>query len=239
MTDYNVSGIYKITNLINGHCYVGSAVNIQKRWWKHVNDLNKNQSHSSYLQRAWNKYGAENFEFSVLELCFPFALILSEQAWMDEIKPEYNMAPKAGSQLGIKRSPEWIAKLAARNKVLLPSAETRLKMSLAKKGRKHSPETRAKLSLALTKRAGEKRSPLSQERRARLSAINKGKTKSPETRARMSLAQKGRTFTPEARAKMSLAQRNKKPASSETRAKLSVAGLLVWAKKKKANEDEA
>lgn len=35
------SGIYKITNLVNGKFLVGSSINIQRRWKEHVWRLNK------------------------------------------------------------------------------------------------------------------------------------------------------------------------------------------------------
>ena len=36
------SGIYVIENQINGHRYIGSAINIKERWAEHIKQLNKN-----------------------------------------------------------------------------------------------------------------------------------------------------------------------------------------------------
>lgn len=69
------SGVYMIKNKINGHRYIGSAANIQGRWSTHIYRLNKNNHHSKYLQHAFNMYGADAFEFLVIEYCFPFLLI--------------------------------------------------------------------------------------------------------------------------------------------------------------------
>lgn len=40
--------------------------NINKRWKQHKNDLNNNMHHSNYLQRAWTKYGENNFNFKLM-----------------------------------------------------------------------------------------------------------------------------------------------------------------------------
>jgi group I intron endonuclease len=61
------SGIYKIINKLDGKYYVGRSRNIVKRWKTHNRDLSYNRHHNDYLQRAWNKYGHDNFEFVVVE----------------------------------------------------------------------------------------------------------------------------------------------------------------------------
>lgn len=38
-------GIYRIKNLVNEKCYYGSSKNINKRWFKHRNELNKKKTH--------------------------------------------------------------------------------------------------------------------------------------------------------------------------------------------------
>ena len=46
------SGIYKFTNTVNNKIYIGSAQNLRKRFFKHVNLLNKNSHHSLHFQNA-------------------------------------------------------------------------------------------------------------------------------------------------------------------------------------------
>jgi len=58
--------IYRILNIVNGCFYIGSAFDYKSRWSNHIHLLNKNKHHNIYLQRAWNKYGAENFIFSII-----------------------------------------------------------------------------------------------------------------------------------------------------------------------------
>lgn len=60
------SGIYKITNTKNGMFYIGSSVNIKRRWSHHKSELKNNRHHNQYLQNAYNKYGKECFVFEIL-----------------------------------------------------------------------------------------------------------------------------------------------------------------------------
>ena len=82
------SGIYQIRNIVNGKVYVGSAVNIVRRWAKHRNELNLGIHKTSRLQRSWKKHGADKFVFEVLELvCEKASLISVEQKYFNEIRP--------------------------------------------------------------------------------------------------------------------------------------------------------
>lgn len=63
------SGVYKIENLVNGKIYIGQSTHIRQRWTEHKKELRHNRHKNEYLQRAWNKYGEDNFKHEVLELC--------------------------------------------------------------------------------------------------------------------------------------------------------------------------
>lgn len=65
--DIRIAGIYQILNIKNGKRYIGSSVDIELRWYNHRKELNEGIHHSPYLQSAWNKYGEDSFEFSVLQ----------------------------------------------------------------------------------------------------------------------------------------------------------------------------
>lgn len=123
----NISGIYQIKNLANNKIYIGSAVNIKNRWKSHKSRLNLNKHHSIHLQRAWNKYGENSFEFSIIELVEEKTKLLDrEQFWLDKtncynLKIGYNISKYAGSRLGVKASDE-----------------TKKKMSKSQKGNKNS-----------------------------------------------------------------------------------------------------
>ena len=79
-------GIYKITNKINNKPYIGSSNNIKRRWRQHISLLNNNKHHSIKLQRAWNKYGQDNFKFEILEECEVEKLLYLEQFYIDKYK---------------------------------------------------------------------------------------------------------------------------------------------------------
>lgn len=100
------SGIYKILNKINNKCYIGSSSNLYKRKKQHFNSLLKNKHYNLYLQRAYNKYKLENFEFIILCNCIEEQLINLEQYYIDKFKPEYNSAPLAGKTTGYKFTEE-------------------------------------------------------------------------------------------------------------------------------------
>lgn len=87
-----ISGVYKITNKINEHSYIGSSIDIYKRWVTHKWYLNRNKSHNIAFQRAWEKYGAEAFDFSILLICDKENTAMYEQIYLDYYKPEYNIA---------------------------------------------------------------------------------------------------------------------------------------------------
>jgi group I intron endonuclease len=73
-----MTGIYKIMNNINGDCYYGSSINVEKRWGRHIYELKRGSHHNSILQRAWNKYGEVNFTFdSQKNLCMQLKKILN------------------------------------------------------------------------------------------------------------------------------------------------------------------
>ena len=42
---------------------------IHQRWHEHLSDLTRHVHNNQYLQNAWDKYGKDNFEFSIIERC--------------------------------------------------------------------------------------------------------------------------------------------------------------------------
>ena len=59
--------IYQIRNKVNNKIYIGSTINLERRWESHIYQLKNNIHHSIKLQKAWDKYGEDNFEFSIIE----------------------------------------------------------------------------------------------------------------------------------------------------------------------------
>jgi len=121
------SGIYKIRNLVNGKLYIGSSDDIHERWMNHRIMLKNNSHHSKKLQRAYNKYGKENFLFELLEECSIDDLISREQYYLNTLlyaneyinktskkfmSLGYNIKPIAGKgSRGLKHTKESIEKM--------------------------------------------------------------------------------------------------------------------------------
>lgn len=136
-----ITGIYRIINIITNDIYVGSAARgINLRWNQHKSDLKLNKHGNIHLQRAYNKYGVENFIFEIIEKCESIKCIEREQYYIDTLKPRYNIDLKAGSPLGRKITPEQCLEISKRNKGRIAwnkgtpfNEETRKKMSESRK----------------------------------------------------------------------------------------------------------
>lgn len=212
-----VSGIYAIRNTINGKAYVGSAVKVSRRWARHRTDLATGIHHSAKLQRAWSKYGADRFEFVVLEVVDGKAgLIEREQYWIDKLNAfagGYNTTSTAGNCLGVTHGDDVRQKV--REKALQQWADpvSRAILLESRKGRTQSEETRAKMSAAHMGIAkGRKQSAETIEKRKqtirdRVAAglITLARVMTPEHKAKL-LAN---AMSPEARKKRSDALRGK------------------------------
>jgi len=85
-------GIYKITNNINHHSYIGQSKNIKRRWnnEKSASSDVTSKSYNYPLSRAFRKYGIQNFTFEVIEECSTDDLNERENYWINKLKPEYN-----------------------------------------------------------------------------------------------------------------------------------------------------
>ena len=61
--------IYQIVNKINQKKYIGKTekINPEDRWREHLKDAQRDYRKDRALYRAINKYGVNNFEFSILE----------------------------------------------------------------------------------------------------------------------------------------------------------------------------
>lgn len=95
-------GIYKITNKINNHCYIGQSRKIDQRWKNHIiasNNLN-DKGYEYPLYRAFRKYGINNFSFEVIEECKIEELNDKENYWIKYYNAEYNQTLGENFQVG-------------------------------------------------------------------------------------------------------------------------------------------
>lgn len=81
-----MTGIYKITNNVNGKSYIGQSKNITKRWAKHRKPSSWKDNPSMLLYKAFMKYGFDNFSFEVIEKVHTDNLLEREVYW----KQHYN-----------------------------------------------------------------------------------------------------------------------------------------------------
>jgi hypothetical protein len=112
--------------------------------------------------------------------------------------PLMNLTDGGEGNVGIKRSPEYLAKLSLRMKAKVVSPEGRKRISAAVKALWSNPEYRKKSAAAMK---AAKNLP---ESRAKMSAIMKGrKLHSPESKRKISEANRKMRRTPEQRARYS------------------------------------
>lgn len=248
MADPANTGIYEIVNLVNGKRYIGSAKSLKNRRSQHWTRLKGGWHHNRKLQRSWNKYGAESFQFRVLLCCRVIDLLLFEQRAIDAIRPELNICPTAGSTLGRVHSKETRT-LIALSKVGLKmaprSVEHREALSRANKGKPKDPAHLEKLlsgrrkyvrteedckavSLAM-KRAyedGRHRRDRPTEYRDKISKTLTGRKLSDEHRANVSRAMTGKKRGPY---KLDPAKAEKR--SADSRAAAFKANQVRWGNK--------
>lgn len=175
-----ISGIYKILNSANLKSYVGSAIHIENRFKAHKKKLKYRKHPNKHLQAAYSKYGIENFSFIILEYCLTEQLLEREQHWINLLNSAdrdfgYNKRTIPNSNLGLKiHTEEYKILLSKRmkghtyNKGREVLSETRIKISLANKGKKHTKEH-------IEKRASLRRGrTLSKEQKLKISNTLKG-----------------------------------------------------------------
>lgn len=199
-----MTGIYKITNILDGKYYVGRTTEHEKRWKRHLNTLRSGKHPNTKFQNAWNYWGEQSFVFEVVE-CLdgrPSVELKSREDHYLTIcqqDPNTNYNLNYRSDCGVlsddarekirtcHRGSEWCRKIGEANRKRKLSEHTRQKISRSLTGKPSpkSAEHRRKISVALT---GMKRPPMSLEHRQRLSDVRRGTTRSPETRLKMRAA---------------------------------------------------
>lgn len=104
-----ISGVYRITNIINGKFYIGASVDIDMRYTTHMGrDARRYVNHPFY--KDIREFGKENFEIDVLEFCEREKLLEREQFYYDELHPEYNLVRPAENNFLYKEVQEKASK---------------------------------------------------------------------------------------------------------------------------------
>jgi group I intron endonuclease len=102
-------GIYCIENLVNGKKYIGKSIDIGFRWNGHRTKF-KNKKHANpYFQNSYDKYGEENFKYSIIEICEKEELSEREIFYIKEFNTKhpngYNVTDGGEGAAGLKRAP--------------------------------------------------------------------------------------------------------------------------------------
>lgn len=104
-------GVYIWINKINNKIYVGSSINLSKRFVKYFNQdaLSKTRM---LINLALLKYGRNNFRLDIIEYCSLKNVIEREQFYLDNLKPDYNILKQAGSSYGYTHNETSILKIS-------------------------------------------------------------------------------------------------------------------------------
>lgn len=89
-------GIYKIENTENGMVYIGKSDDIMRRWEQHIKSLENNSHANARLQKDWNNYKINCFNFSILRTCDKSELSEYEQFYINKY---FNIASIYNSQI--------------------------------------------------------------------------------------------------------------------------------------------
>ena len=243
------SGVYKITNKINGRIYIGSAKEFKRRCNQHRIGLIKKKHTNKFLQADFNKCGEDAFVFEVIEVVEgpQENRLLIEQTYIknyyDDQDQCYNLSPyvnKRGAKCRSYNPQQTLERFRAATKGKpMWTEEEKKSISERLRGHKVSEVTRQKLRNAMI---GKK---LSEETRRKIAEGNKGKHRdhlasmhkvaieaSAVARKGKSAWNKGRKCTEQEKKEMSDRQKSYYLANPEKMQK-----LKGWNKGKKQSEE--
>lgn len=212
-----ICGIYEILNIQNQKRYIGQSIDIYRRWIQHKSELNRDCHDNDYLQKSWNKYGEDAFEFHILEECNEDELNKQELFYIQKFNTSnrnygYNLeyvcdgvyvlseeSRQKMSQAQLNRwtedlRTEWSQKYTGENNPFYGkhhSEETGQKIAEANKRRVWSDESKKKISRYLAERNKQKKgTTVPQDVRIKISQTLKGRP-SPTRRAVVQLDLEG------------------------------------------------
>lgn len=109
-------GIYIYRNRINGKVYVGKSNDLYKRHQDHMRYLMAGTDPCIKLNRAWQKYGADNFEYEVVCYCAEDELNEKEKYYVslyNSLNDGYNCTAGGDGITGYRHTEEAKRRIAA------------------------------------------------------------------------------------------------------------------------------
>lgn len=192
---YNKCGIYRIYFIGSNKSYIGLSKGFKGRRNQHLRELKKGTHFNIYLQRAFNKYGENNFRIELIEECDESELMQKEKYYIeihDSFKNGFNLTT-GGENCNL--SDDVKKRISEKHKGKIVKEETRQKLRQINLGKKHSPETYAKLKEIYKNRV------LTDEQRQKIIKATSYR-RSEETKEKMSKSRIGYNISDNAKLKL-------------------------------------
>lgn len=132
-------GVYAIIDRKEDRWYIGSTVNLRRRFFAHRGCLSHGTHCNPWLLRCWQRR-SRDFVFVVLETCSDNILVRREQWYIDNTPRVYNTADSATPGPARARTVWSQERREKQRQMMLGNTHLR--------GKKYSAETRAKYSAA-------------------------------------------------------------------------------------------
>ena len=85
-----IIGIYRITNTVTNDFYIGSSKDVKQRLAVHKCPSTWNEHPNNPMYQDMKKYGVDKFAFEILEEVEEGSLKITEQQFIETLKPTYN-----------------------------------------------------------------------------------------------------------------------------------------------------
>lgn len=88
------AGVYAIAHDATGFCYIGAAVRFNRRWDRHIRDLDYGYHSCAPLQKIWDIEGPSALTFNIVEFYHPGPgnwvnitdILPLERRWIDHFR---------------------------------------------------------------------------------------------------------------------------------------------------------
>lgn len=191
----NKCGIYRIYFIGSNKSYIGLTNGFKGRKGQHLRMLKDNKHFNIHLQRAFSKYGQDNFRIELIEECNKSELSEKEKYYIkfyDSFENGFNLTT-GGEHFNL--SQEVKKRISEKHKGKIIKEETIRKLRQINLGKKHSKETKDKISIANKSRL------ITNEQKEKMSKAA-SYHRSIETRDKMSKSRIGFKISDEAKLKL-------------------------------------